>query len=109
MSRIITRLPGAPLVVKRYSESNFAPQLGESQAIEYSRTYHGEGLMRPGRLYYTYGRGTLGMADQEFCKWADSVMAATKRMMRYEKSQGGYLAPEAAGLIAEGKVQISWG
>jgi hypothetical protein len=83
--------------------------LEHSHVIELWRTWHADGLMRRGRLYYCnrmLAGGQVIAKDPSFTKWADGVMGRVKKALSYDKAERAHVGAEAGVLIAEGRVKV---
>jgi len=76
-----------------------------SQVVELNGCFFDGQILRRGRLYYQDGRygadGEWQDRPEAFRKWARSVLAKTKKLLRYVDSD--YIGPNAAAWLAGGE------
>jgi hypothetical protein len=75
-----------------------------SPVIEFSRSYHNEGIIRAGRIYFD----TAGPAreDADLLKWGVALVKSARRTLAHNVTLSGYVGPEAAQLAAAGSVRL---
>ena len=94
------------IIVKHYpAQGWYCVDVMNSEVIQFGRCAMKQGWLAPGRLWFDE-RTMTGRKSEEFCAWANRLIAWFRRSYQRTDERNCFVGPQAAGLSARGLLKL---